>query len=204
MNEDHKVLIASLREAICRAIHTLWALRDPDHRYLAKGSAWLFDIKSEWINYGQRKWPYEPLPKDISRMEIAAVWLAWLRRTQGEDSLRRIIGYALGVPTWKLAWREKCTERTILYRMERSYAAILAEYGDIRVELDPVDEKARGRGRWFIVEKPAGASVGTHSGHPLAYVHGVGQVQNGRVVRRQRQSEWRDGSERAYPGRDAA
>jgi hypothetical protein len=49
---------------------------------------------------------------------------------------------ARGVPTWVQAQREACTERTIHNRIDRSMAAILREFLDEEMTVEPVEERA--------------------------------------------------------------
>src|SRR3990167_2078135 len=190
--------ITTLGDVVKRAIHTLWALKDPDARYLSAGSAWLFPVTSDdqevWQMYGSRKWPFIPLPEDVSRMERVAVWLAWLRREHTDQALRRLIGWSLAVPTWVLAKREGCTERTILNRIDRSLAAILDHFGGIAIEIEAIDELGK-PGRYFVKDRPEAIKTGVIETSPLTYVHGKGQMQNGKLKRRQNRAAWQDGSE---------
>jgi hypothetical protein len=70
-------------------------------------------------------------------MEIVAGWLAWLRRTEGEQALRRLIAWTLGVQTWRIGRREGCSEQTVRNRMDRSVAAIIRQFAaaDLSVEI---------------------------------------------------------------------
>lgn len=130
---------ATVKEIIRRAIVTLWTLKDPDRKYLAaRSSSWLLSVVRERSeSYGWATYGFEPTPHDISQMEIVAGWLAWLRRTEGEQSLRRLIAWTLGVQTWRIGQREKCSERTIRNRMDRSVAAIIRQFAaaDLSVEI---------------------------------------------------------------------
>lgn len=132
-------VLSVMKAIVRRAIMTLWTLKDPDRRYLTpRSSSWLLSIVRErsesygWANYG-----FEPTAHDISQMEIVAGWLAWLRRTDGEQALRRLIAWTLGVQTWKIGQRERCSERTIRNRIDRSITAIVQKFAgaDISVEI---------------------------------------------------------------------
>jgi hypothetical protein len=132
-------VLAVMKAIVRRAIMTLWTLKDPERRYLTpRSSSWLLSIVRErsesygWANYG-----FDPTPHDISQMEVVAGWLAWLRRTEGEQALRRLIAWTLGVQTWRIGTRERCSERTIRNRIDRSIAAIVQKFAgaDISVEI---------------------------------------------------------------------
>lgn len=130
---------AAVKEIIRRAIITLWTLKDPDRKYLAqRSSSWLLSVVRERSeSYGWATYGFEPTPHDISQMEIVAGWLAWLRRTEGEQALRRLIAWTLGVQTWRIGRREGCSEQTIRNRMDRSVAAIIRRFAsaDLTVEI---------------------------------------------------------------------
>jgi hypothetical protein len=130
---------AAVKEIIRRAIITLWTLKDPDRKYLtARSSSWLLSVVRERSeSYGWATYGFEPTPHDISQMEIVAGWLAWLRRTEGEQALRRLIAWTLGVQTWRIGRREGCSEQTVRNRMDRSVAAIIRQFAaaDLSVEI---------------------------------------------------------------------
>jgi hypothetical protein len=134
--------LAVLKEIVRRAIMTLWTLKDPDRKYQRPVSAgWLLSVVRDrqesygWANYG-----FEPTPHDISQMEIVAGWLAWLRRTEGEQALRRIIAWTLGVQTWKIGMRERCSEQTIRNRIDRSIVAIMRQFASADISVEIVDD----------------------------------------------------------------
>lgn len=133
---------AAVKEIIRRAIVTLWTLKDPDRKYLAaRSSSWLLSVVRERSeSYGWATYGFEPTPHDISQMEIVAGWLAWLRRTEGEQALRRLIAWTLGVQTWRIGQRERCSERTIRNRMDRSVAAIMRQFAAADLSVEVVED----------------------------------------------------------------
>lgn len=144
-NEEAELIasdaFAAIKAIIRRGVMTLMTLRDPDRRYLHKTTAWLFPVvNTAQESYGYARYGFEPLPEDISQMETVANWLAWLKRTEGEGSVRRIIGWTLGVPTWRLGTRERCSERTIRNRIDRSVAAIIRQFAAVDIEVEYVNE----------------------------------------------------------------
>jgi hypothetical protein len=132
-------VLAVMKAIVRRAIMTLWTLKDPDRRYLNPPSSnWLLSIVRERSeSYGWADYRFEPMPHDISQMEIVAGWLAWLRRTEGEQALRRLIAWTLGVQTWRIGQRERCSDQTIRNRIDRSIVAIIRKFAgaDISVEI---------------------------------------------------------------------
>lgn len=188
---DARTMLAGLKEVVKRALWTLAAIRDPDARFRYQGTAWGFDVvqtMQEAYGYSKpRVRSFAPSPEDVSQMEIVAVWLAWIRRTGGENDLRRIIGWAMAVPTWRLAQREACSEKTILNRIDRSLNSILKEFGNMDAGVERIEEKRVFAGCSFNLERP---SIWDAVADPSkVYVAGVGWMKNGK--------KWRDGQERA-------
>jgi hypothetical protein len=205
--DDARKLLAGLRDVVKKAIWTLVALRDPDRQYMGGGTAWLLPVVRQWDEYNSsapRVRQFNPTPADVSHMEIVAVWLAWLRREESESALRRIWAWALAVPTWKIAQREGCSEKTVLNRVDRSLNAILKHFGATDAEIEAIEEKVgtgrksasprQGRvgdgGPAFMSERPlmddtlAGVRLRVLD---LIYVDGVGLMKGGK--------RHRDGSE---------
>ena len=133
---------AAVKEIVRRAIITLWTLKDPDRKYLtARSSSWLLSVVRERSeSYGWATYGFEPTPHDISQMEIVAGWLAWLRRTEGEQALRRLIAWTLGVQTWRIGRREGCSEQTVRNRMDRSVAAIIRQFAAADLSVEVVED----------------------------------------------------------------
>lgn len=136
----------AVKEIIRRAILTLAAIKDPDERFRrGHQSTWTLPVvhdAHDAYGYGvPSNAKFIPSPQDISQMETVAVWLAWLRRTEGEYALKRIIGWAKGVPGWMLGTREKCSERTIRNRIDRSVTAIIEKYTGANLVIEIVNEE---------------------------------------------------------------
>src|SRR5690242_5888430 len=127
----------AIKNIVRRAIMTLLTLRDPDRKYQYRSSSWLLPVvNTAQEAYGYIRYGFEPTPHDISQMDVVATWLAWLKRTEGEDAVRRIISWTLGVPTWRLAARERCSDRTIRNRIDRSIAAMIREFAAVDVSVE--------------------------------------------------------------------
>lgn len=189
--------LAAIKAIIRRGIMTLLTLRDPDKKYQRgfKDSAWLFPvINTAQEAYGYSNYGFEPTPHDLSQLEIVAGWLSWLRRTEGEGAIRRLIAWTLGIQTWKIGSRERCSERTIRNRIDRSVAAIIREFAavDIQVEMIEYDRipKAMAAGK-EIGLPPAYSMIfapppGPHGGQVVlrkVYIHDKGFMIGGREVR---------------------
>jgi hypothetical protein len=115
-------------------------------------------------------------------MEIVMTWMAWLRRREGEIALRRIIGWSMSVPVWQLAKREKCSERTIMNRIDRSLNAVLKEFlamdadPDVVEESRPDTEAVRGfaAASTAVLDHPDGITPGK------VWIHGIGWMFRGK------------------------
>lgn len=123
-------------------------LPDPDIRFRrAFGSAWTLPVVQDPNTaYGSTpaSWMGTPTAHEISVMEAAFEWLAWLRRQDppegGEYAIKRIAAWSFGVPLWKMVDREHCSERTIHNRIDRSIAKISGQFKDIDVKIEEIDE----------------------------------------------------------------
>jgi hypothetical protein len=113
-------------------------------------------------------------------------WLMWLSLRQG-DGVRqaaRIQDWARGKAVWLMAQREDCSERTIINRIDRSMALMLAELFNVHVDLEPpVLERLETHPLSFFLEKPVSNYAGTRSNFGKAFVHGTGFVRNGKPLR---------------------
>jgi hypothetical protein len=108
-----------------------------------------------------------PSPRDITRAEIVDSWLVWLHGVEGKRGSHRVFHWARGAPQWLLAQRENCSERTIVNRIDRSMAAILAEFLCTEVEVGRVEEPA---------EQPIHAFHGEHTAELVGAIGGHGKV----------------------------
>jgi hypothetical protein len=136
----------AVKEIVRRAILTLAAIQDPDERFRrGHQSNWTLPVVREAqdaYGYGAPSIArFVPSPQDVTQMETVAVWLAWVRRTEGEGALKRIIGWAKGVPGWMLGTREKCSERTIKNRIDRSISAIIKQFTGANLVVEIVNEQ---------------------------------------------------------------
>jgi hypothetical protein len=126
-----------------RAWQTLAVLRDPDLHYFRRGG-WLFsvvhDVRDAYGYSSVQARGFRPTSLDVSRMEIVMSWMSWLRRKEGEPAIKRLIGWSMGVPLWRIARRESCSERTIANRIDRSLNAVLRAFGDLDAQPETIEE----------------------------------------------------------------
>ncbi|SDR12432.1 hypothetical protein SAMN05444161_1723 [Rhizobiales bacterium GAS191] len=187
---DARSMLAALREVVRRAWQTLATLRDPDLHYFRRGG-WLFsvvhDVNQAYGYASAQARGFRPSSQDVSRMEVVMHWMAWLRRTEGELALKRIIGWSMGVPSWQMARREGCSERTIANRIDRSLNAVLKAFGDLDAEPPLIEEAPPqpDRLRAHRSERPTAMQAGTLQPGKL-WIDGIGWMFEGR--------RWNDGS----------
>lgn len=177
-------LLTAMREIIRRAIITLAVLRDPDRRYLGLSQMPQHVIRDVHEAYGYSSAPvreFQPTALEVSQMEIVLPWLAWLRRDHGDIEVRRFIGWAMGVPTWRLAKRENCSDRTILNRIDRSVSLMIENFVGAHIEVEVVDEPYRSTPYAMVYERPQG--IGDPVQIRKVYVGGVGFVRGGKRLR---------------------
>lgn len=120
---------------IKRAIIVLDALGDSEMRFQNTGQVWNRSINDAAMAYGYaeaRVW-FVPTAREIAQAEIVADWLIWLGVNHG--GVRLLVSWAHDDPIWRLAERERCSERTVHNRIDRSVAAILKEFGGLELEL---------------------------------------------------------------------
>ena len=157
-----KAQLSALKDEVKKAWHTAALLPDIAKRFRGHlCGAWLFPIVREWGDYKETWLKEVPTPEDISIMEVVMEWMVWLRlQPNGDVALKRIIGWAVGVPWHVLAARERRSERTIQNRIDRSLAAILKEFMATSVDIESIDEPelSPGRMRGFMAPLEDGES----------------------------------------------
>jgi hypothetical protein len=178
-------VLQAVREIIRYAILTLNAVRDPDARYrgwsqlpvtIVRDVADAYGYSTPWV----RK--FSPTARDVSQMEIVLPWLAWLRREEGQDSIRRIIAWSLGVSLWRLAQREEVSEATISNRIDRSVAKIIQQWVGANIPVERIEEPYQGQTYAMIWEKSPGPVTGQIR-HMRIYIGGKGLWRRGRFLR---------------------
>lgn len=156
-------LVVAMREIIRYALMTLHALRDPDRKYLGMAKMPVEIVHDTQQAYGYsaaRVRRFHPSPADIDQMERVLPWLAWLRREEREDDVRRIIAWAMGAPLWSLGQREGCSDRTILNRIDRSICRIIEKFTGTIIEIEKINEPYKGTAYAMIFEPTARTSNG--------------------------------------------
>lgn len=147
--DSGRKMLAALKLAVRDAWRVLSLCPDPDKRFRGSLSgAWCFPVVHDSRDaYGAAEVfsVARATPQDITRMEIVMEWMAWIRRLApqqggGDFAVKRIMGWSLGTPIWVMAQRERCSERSIERRVDKSLSAVLAEFLAVTVELDTVDE----------------------------------------------------------------
>lgn len=174
---------AAIKTIVRRGIMTLMTLRDPDRKYHHRVSAWLFPVVNKaQESYGYVQYGFEPTPHDISQMEIVAGWLAWMKRTEGELALRRIISWTLGVPTWRLASRERCSDRTVRNRIDRSIVAIIRNFAAADISVEIIEDGETKNPYKMVFDRPSGPHGGTVILRKV-YVYDAGFMIGSKTVR---------------------
>jgi hypothetical protein len=139
-----KNLLPALKEAIRQSIVVLNALPRSDASWLALGSAWAGANDDPALAYGYAETVIRitPTAREISQAEIVFDWLSWLGAQDG-SAVPRLKRWAKGLPLWQIADIERCSERTVANRIDRSVAKILREFGDTDVKIEIVEEPRR-------------------------------------------------------------
>jgi hypothetical protein len=177
-------LLEAMREIVRIAIMTLAALRDPDRRYQGLASMpqnVVHDVREAYGYSSATVREFIPSAFHISQMEVVLPWLAWVRREEGEMAIRRIIGWAMGGTLWRLGMREKCSDRTIMNRIDRSICAMIGEFASVNVAVERIEEPYKGATYAMVFERPEGRDA------PVliqkVYVGGLGMMRNGKRLR---------------------
>lgn len=162
--EEAKQLLEALRTLVKRSWKTLRAVKDPDGKYLGLKCGWVFSVVNdaqESYGWSAVKVRFIPSAEDISNMEAVMTWMAWLRRERGAQEMYRIADWAFDIPLWKMAENERCSERTILNRIDRSLSAVLAEFMAAQPDLEIIEEPERKSPGGFCLERPVIGEDGT-------------------------------------------
>jgi hypothetical protein len=181
-------LLTALKAAVRHAVLVMLALPDAHdpHRFQLR-SMWLPVTDEPGLAYGfaAAKEPrLVPSPRDVSRAEVVDSWLVWLRAEEGKRAVHRVFHWARGVPVWQLAQREACTERTIHNRIDRSMAAILREFLDEEMTVEPVEEPAALPVRHYHAAWEATTGdAGVREEFGKVYIDGIGMMKDGRRLR---------------------
>jgi hypothetical protein len=186
LNGSSRVMLMALKIAVRNGVLTMQAMDDLDYKFRQPlTSTWRIsapDDPNTAYAYNEVKLRFVPSPRDITRAEIVDSWLVWLHGVEGKRGTHRIFHWARGAPQWLQAQREGCSERTIVNRIDRSMAAILAEFFLAEAEVEHVDEPADKPVRSFHGEHVSDI-VGTIEKHGKVFIDGVGFMRDGRRLR---------------------
>jgi hypothetical protein len=180
---------AALKVAIKRAIVVLDALGDKELRFQSMGQVWARAIDDAALAYGysETRVRIVPTARQIAQAETVADWLAWLGHHHG--GVPRLVSWAHDEPIWRMAQRERCSERTIHNRIDRSVATILAEFGGVELELETIDEKPeRAHPPNFVTDRPVSGPAIPISQHGRVWLDGLGYMKAGK--------RWRNGHDK--------
>lgn len=148
MNHDDRERLTKLKLKFAAGLLVYARMPDVDARFRAGlSNGWALPVIREAGaagEYGRHPPWLKPVasPQEITEMEAVMDWMAWIRRQpyEGDVAIRRIIGWATGTPMSVLGWRERCSERTIANRIDRSVAAVLREFFAVSVDVETVEE----------------------------------------------------------------
>jgi hypothetical protein len=181
---------AALKVVIKRAIVVLDATGDAEMRFQNMGQVWNRAIGDAALayGYGETRVRLVPTARQIAQADTVADWLAWLGHHHG--GVPRLVAWAHDEPIWRMAERERCSQRTIHYRIDKSVALILGEFGGVEIDLDIVDEKPeRAHPQAFIIEPSLVGPPLPVSQHGKCWIDGIGFMKNGK--------RWRNGHNKA-------
>jgi hypothetical protein len=187
VNGEAKALHAGLKEIVRTSVIVMYSIGWRDTQFMRSAFGSINSIDDPALAYGYEETRVKQFsPREISRAEMVDSWLTWLslRQDDGVRQVARIQDWARGKALWQIAQREDCSERTILNRVDRSMAQMLAELFNVHVELvPPVLERLETHPLSFFLEKPASGYAGERTSFGKAFVHGTGFVRNGKPLR---------------------
>jgi hypothetical protein len=161
-DEIRQELLAAMREIIKRAVITLNAVPDIDARFRgwAKSPARIVRDQQEAYGWALVSVKHQPSPQEIKQADLVHPWLAWIRRVEGQRDLDRITAWSLGVPAWKLGDLERCSDRTVINRIDRSVAAVIKQFVNVDIPIEFVDEPHENALYAMVWEYPPGPITG--------------------------------------------
>ena len=163
-DEIRQELLAAMREIIRYVVMTLHAVPDPDARYPRLGEAaqpmFIREAKKPtattppWVRAGS------PHARDITQMEVVMPWLAWLRREEGEDAIRRIWAWSLGVIGLAHRPARGVQRITVMNRIDRSVVRIIRQFANADIPVEHIEEPYQGVSYALIFERTNPTSSG--------------------------------------------
>ncbi|MGJ5022344.1 DUF6362 family protein [Bradyrhizobium oligotrophicum] len=175
---------SALKAAIKRSIIIMDAVADKEARFQCMGQVWSRATSDATLAYGynEARVRIVPTAREIGQAETVGEWLAWLGHNHGGVPL--LVSWAHDTPVWRLAERERCSERTIHNRIDRSVAFILKEFGDVDPQIEQIEEgPARAHPPNFMVQRPIASDVHAVGQHGKCWIDGVGFMLRGKRLR---------------------
>jgi hypothetical protein len=186
LNGSSRVVLGALKVVVRNGVLVMQAMDDLDYKYRRPlTSTWRIfapDDPNTAYAYTELRLRFVPSPRDITRAEVVDSWLVWLHGVEGKRGTHRIFHWARGAPQWLQAQREHCSERTIINRIDRSMAAILAEFLCAEADVEIIDEPADKPLHTFHGEHTADVT-GAIEKRDRVFVDGVGFMRDGRRLR---------------------
>ena len=194
MNPDERERLTKLKDTFARGVLVHTQMPDDEARFrLGLHAGWALPVVREPGEYGRHPPWLKAVasPEEVTEMETVMVWLAWLRRRpdEGVPAVRRIIGWATGIPMSVLGWRERVSARTIDNRIDRSVGKVLREFFAVPVAVETVEEAPERRRDPNSAEIPAkgaperAASFASSPDSLLpgkVFIAGIGMMQHGK------------------------
>lgn len=180
--------IIAVREIIRRAFLTFKALPDPQASFRYQGQAWADNVAGD---YGSEYTyiDYRPTAHEIDQAtETLSPWMKYLMEEEGVESIKRLQAWSYGISTKLQAKRERCSEATIMNRIDRSVSKIIAKFFGLTCEIQVVEEPWKDTDfalSWHSEEWLMKAGVEKTARVQTVYVYGKGLMRNGK--------RWNDG-----------
>lgn len=176
-------LHASLKRIIKHFILVLDALGDSEMRFLQQGASWRAVNEASAYGYTEAaNVRLCPSAREVSQAEVVASWLAWLGKMEGALAVPRIVNWSHDEPMWRMAAKEKCSERTIANRIDRSVASILKQFGGVESDIESIEEGPDKPVQHFsspAVSVATGIRQGTFD---KVWIDGIGFMKDGRRI----------------------
>lgn len=136
--ESHHA-VRAVREIIRRCFLTFKALPDPQASFRHQGRVWRDAVD----DYGEdhAHVVYRPTAHEIDQAEtILTPWMRFVQEVEGRDSVSRLQAWSYGISTRAQARRERCSETTLLNRIDRSVAKIISKFFGASCKIQVVEE----------------------------------------------------------------
>lgn len=185
MKLDDRDRLTKLKLTVARGLLVYSRMPDVDARFRAGlRVGWALPVVREAGEYGYHAVWLKAVasPGEITEMEAVMGWLAWLKRQpeEGDEAVRRIIGWAIGTPMSVLGWRERVSSRTIDNRIDRSLSKVLLEFQAITVDVGTVEERPERSPRiTSFTERPTKAASPDSLQPSMVFIDGIGMMFHG-------------------------